>query len=281
MATPPDRTARRPRLESLEGRQLLSLIDAPPTLHVLNGPGVHVLKSGAVYIVNPTQIRVSGTAQPGTASTTVTVGIFAEDRAGDLVNGGQPLAVVTPDFLGRYHATIALPSTIRKDINFLVAREEAVGTQVSQIALNGTTIRDLSGNIQLNPGSVSGLSGSIATPTLGISGISGSISNPANTLSGLTGSISTPSNTLTRLSGTLNNSATSITGLTGDISTTGGSLSAVGGSLSLNSFPISLPPFAPGTGGPATGSFTGLTGTVGASSGSLTNGTGTIGRLRT
>ena len=269
---------------------MLTLIGAPPTLKVLNGPGVHVLRSGAVSIVNPTLIHVTGTAQPGNASTRVLVGIFAEDRDGNVINGGQPLAVTAPDFLGHYRATVALPSTIRKDVNFLVAREEAVGTQVSQITINGTTISGLAGAIQINPGSISGLSGSIATPTLGISGIGGSISNPGGTVVGLSGSINNPATNISGLSGSLNNPATNISGfggsisnpattisgLGGSISLLGGSISAFGGSLSIDNFPITTPAGA-GSGGPATGSFTGGSGTIGTQSGTFSDGTGTIG----
>ena len=126
-------------------QQLLSLIDAKPTLHVLNGPGVRVLRSGAVYIVNPTQIRVTGTAQPGTprrpcpSASTPRTAPGTSSTAASRSPSSRPTssAAITP--------RVALPSTIRKDVNFLVAREEAVGTQVSQIAINGTTIRNLSG----------------------------------------------------------------------------------------------------------------------------------------
>ena len=264
-------------LEPLETRNLLStLLGSKPTITVLDGPGVRHYQSGIVNLLNPSPIQVYGTAQPGNAQTTVTVSIYAEDRGGNIVNNGQPLAVVTPDFLGRYHATVTLPSNIRKDVNFLIAREEATATQVSQLAINATTISNLSGNINLNPSTISGLTGSIATPTLGISGITGTISNPGTGISGITGTITTGPAGISGIAGTITNGPSTISNLAGNIA--------------IPSFPITTP-IGTGTGGPAPGTFsggtgnitptgtstlTGGTGTVGATTGTLAGGTGTI-----
>ncbi len=127
-----DPRSRAPRLESLEERNLLSLIGSKPTLFVENGPGVRNLRHGGVSIIQPANIHVSGDAQPGAPGTTVQVSIFAEDRAGNIVNGGAPLATTTPDALGRYSAVVSLPSTTRRDVNFLVARETASAVETSR-----------------------------------------------------------------------------------------------------------------------------------------------------
>ena len=81
---------RSPRVESLEDRNLLTLIGSKPTLEITNSPGVRSHGS-AIYITQPAVIQVSGTAQPGPAGSTATVSIFAEDSSGNLVNGGRPL----------------------------------------------------------------------------------------------------------------------------------------------------------------------------------------------
>src|SRR2546421_538220 len=118
--------------ESLEGRELLSLlINAKPTLEVHpTPPSVRPFHGGAVAIVQPANIRVFGTAQPPIGFD-ATIDIFAEDRFGQIVNGGLPLATTTPDALGRYNAVVSLPSTIRKDVNFLVAFETVTGSITS------------------------------------------------------------------------------------------------------------------------------------------------------
>jgi hypothetical protein len=249
-------------LEALETRNLMTtLIGSKPTITVLDGPGVRHYKSGIINLLNPSPIQVYGTAQPGNANTSVTVSIFAEDRGGNIVNDGQPLATTTPDFLGRYHVTVTLPSNIRKDVNFLIAREEATSTEVSQLAINATTISNLSGNLNLNPSTISGLSGTIATPTLGISDIAGSISNPSTAVTGLSGSISNGPTAITGISGSISNPSTGITNLAG--------------AINIASFPITTPT-GTGTGGPAVGTLTGGTGVVGASTSTLSGGTGTL-----
>ena len=96
------------RLESLEDRNLLSLIGSKPTLDVVDAPGVKHQHNGAIYITQPAVLQVQGNAQPGAAGTTTLVSIYAEDSSGNLVNGGQPLATATPDSLGRYHTLVAL-----------------------------------------------------------------------------------------------------------------------------------------------------------------------------
>jgi hypothetical protein len=250
-------------LEALETRNLLStLIGSKPTLTVLDGPGVKHYKSGIINLLNPSPIQIYGTAQPGNANTAVTVSIFAEDRGGNIVNNGQPLATTTPDFLGRYHVTVTLPSNIRKDVNFLIAREEATSTEVSQLAINATTISNLQGNLNLNPSTISGLSGTIATPTLGVSGISGTITNPDTAVTGLTGTISNGPIGISGISGSISNPATDITGISGTIATP--------------SFPITVPG-GTGTGGPiAGGTLSDGSGTIGASTSTLSGGTGTL-----
>jgi X-X-X-Leu-X-X-Gly heptad repeat protein len=248
-------------LEGLETRNLLTtLIGSKPTITVLDGPGVRHYKSGIINLLNPAPIQIYGTAQPGNANTAVTVSIFAEDRGGNIINNGQPLATTTPDFLGRYHVTVTLPSNIRKDVNFLIARQESSSTEVSQLAINATTISNLSGNLNLNPSTISGLSGTIATPTLGISGISGTISNPSTAFSGLTGTISNGPIAISGISGSISNPAT---------------VSSLTGTIVIPSFPITTPVGA-GTGGPATGTLTGVTSTNPASTSTLSGGTGTL-----
>lgn len=176
--------------DSLEHRNLLSvLINAKPTLNVeINPPHVTQHHRG-VYILQPTIIHVTGSAQPPAANDTVRVDFYAEDAQGNLVNGGNPVGTATPDFLGLYKADITLPSTIRKDVNFLVARETAIGTIGSDLVINPTTLSGLTGTLGINGTTASGLIGTVADP--------GSVSTIAATQGGFTGTVSNPATTST------------------------------------------------------------------------------------
>ena len=189
-----DRISRRVTalLESLETRSLLSLISAPPTLEVLPSPGVRFNREGGISITQPAAIHVYGTAQPGAPGTTVQVSIYAEDSEGNLVNGGAPLATVTPDFLGKYSAVVSLPSMLRKDVNFLVARETASATETASLTINGTTVNNLSGSVQVDPGTLTGLTGSVSNPSTTVTGVGGTITTPSTPISNLGGTITTP-----------------------------------------------------------------------------------------
>ena len=237
---------RSPRVESLEDRNLLTLIGSKPTLEITNSPGVRSHGS-AIYITQPAVIQVSGTAQPGPAGSTATVSIFAEDSSGNLVNGGRPLATVIPDALGRYHALVQLPSLSPKDVNFLVAREEITATQVSRIGIDPTTFSGLNGSLAVQPGTLSGLAGTSLNPTTTLTNLAGTVFNPAGTITGLGGTISTP--------------ATPISG--------------IGATLTVPVFPTNGPGGA-GTAGPAVGTILGGTGTLGAQVATLAGGTGSV-----
>lgn len=184
--------------DSLEHRNLLSvLINAKPTLHVEVDPPHVTQHHRGVYILQPTIIHVTGSAQPPAANDTVRVDFYAEDAQGNLVNGGNPVGTATPDFLGLYKADITLPSTIRKDVNFLVARETAIGTIGSDLVINPTTLSGLTGTLGINGTTASGLVGTVADP--------GSVSTIAATQGGFTGTVSNPATT-----STLNATQTSI-----------------------------------------------------------------------
>ncbi|WP_337175671.1 hypothetical protein [Paludisphaera sp.] len=191
-----DRSAKRRnrfRLESLEDRSLMSvLINAKPTLEVIpQGNRVREMR-GAIYLTQPTPIAVTGTTQPPTSGVQVLVQIFAKDANGNLVNGGAPLASATPDFSGQYTATLSLPSRLRADVNTLFARVTAVGSLVSNVQINpttlsgltgdltvdGTTLRDLTATIN-NPATTGTLTGGFVTPATPITGIGGTITTPA------------------------------------------------------------------------------------------------------
>jgi len=180
------------RVESLESRNLLSLIGSKPTLSVIDSPGVRNHRGGGVYITQPTTIQVVGTAQPGPPGSAVQVEIFAQDSAGNLVNGGAPLATVVPDALGRYRALVTLPSMLPKDVNFLVARETASATQVSQLAINGTTVSGITGTLAINPGTLTNLTGTVSNPANTITGLGGTITTPATPISNIAGTITIP-----------------------------------------------------------------------------------------
>ncbi len=168
------------------------LISAKPTLEVLpQGNRVREAR-GAIYITQPTPITVTGTATPTSPHARSVVQIFAKDGNGNLVNGGAPLATATPDFSGQYTATLSLPSRLRKDVNTLFAREVAVGSFVSQLQINPTTLSGLNGDLTINgttlndltatinnPASTGTLTGSIITPSTPITGIGGTITIPA------------------------------------------------------------------------------------------------------
>ena len=197
--------------ESLETRALLSLlINSKPTLDIqANGPGVRRNPGGSYSIIQPVTFKVFGTAQPP-INLDATVSIYAEDRNGNLVNGGQPLAVATPDFLGRYSARVSLPSTIRKDVNQLVAFETVNGainanltinpTTVSGIVgtstVNGTTLRNFAGQVNIVPGTVGGITATVANPNGTISALSGPITiAPGTTIGGITSAVNTAAGT--------------------------------------------------------------------------------------
>jgi hypothetical protein len=189
------------RLESLEARNLLSLlITDKPTLEVQPAPPRVVRDHQGIRIIQPATIHVSGTAQPNVpGSAQSQIAIFAEDRDGSLVNNGLPLANATPDFLGRYQASFALPSTTRRDINFLVALESATGalhasvssesTGISglsgNLTINGTALNSLSGTLALDPGSPTSLTAT-ATGTATASARTGAISNGAGAIGSAT-----------------------------------------------------------------------------------------------
>ncbi len=252
------------RLEPLESRALLTLIGSAPTIDVIAGPGVKHLASGEISILQPAAIHVVGTAQPGAPGTTVSVGIFAEDSQGNVLNGGLPLAAVTPNMLGTYRATVFLPSILRKDVNFLVARETATATETSTLAINGTTISDLSGNLSLGATTLSGLTGTLATASTTITGLTGTISTPAEGvgLGGVALNIAAFPLTIGGGGGTPGVAGPATGTLVGGftIPATSASLSAGAGALAAS-----------------TGTLT-ETGTaaVGATAGFLTGGTGTI-----
>src|SRR3954452_19971343 len=142
---PPSKRTASLQMESLENRDLLSvLINAKPTLEVVP-EGHRVTQShGAISIIQPTPITVTGTAQPPAPNVQVVVQIFAKDANGNLVNSGAPLATAVPDFSGQYTATLSLPSRLRGDVNSLFAREVAVGTLGSTLQINPTTLSGLS-----------------------------------------------------------------------------------------------------------------------------------------
>jgi X-X-X-Leu-X-X-Gly heptad repeat protein len=286
-------------LESLESRNLLTLIGSAPTIAVLNGPHVHHYRSGAVNIVQPAHIQVYGTAQPGNANTLVAVSIFAEDRGGNIVNNGQPLAVVTPDALGRYHATINLPSNIRKDVNSLVAREDAISTEVSQLAINGTTFTSTSGTLTNGTGTLNASTSTLAggTGTLGaqtgtLAGGTGTLGAQTGTLAGGTGTLGAQTGTFLQtgtvtlggvgggqtiagLTGTTATGATAITGIGGAITTTPTSITGIGGTVSTT--PTDITGISGSISNPAT-QITGITGSI-AVSGTIAPTTGTSTRV--
>ncbi len=189
-----DRGTRRPSLglETLERKNLLSisgLIAAAPTLNIQLDPP-HVTKfphgNGEISILQPAIINVYGTAQPQAPNSIVRVLIFAEDAGGNLVNNGQPLNTFTPDVLGRYSGQISLPSNTRKDVNYLVAYEEALGRFSSDITIKPTTLSGLTGNVALNGTSLTGLTGSLTLNDTTINGLNGTITTGPTTVSGLT-----------------------------------------------------------------------------------------------
>ena len=181
------------RLESLEARNLLSLlITDKPTLEVRPTPPRVVRDHQGIRIVQPATIQVFGTANPNIpGSAQFQIAIFAEDRDGNLVNDGRPLANATPDFLGRYQASFALPSTTRRDINFLVALESGTGALPASVSSESTGISGLSGNLTINGTALNSLNGSLALNPGSLTNLTATISNPPGTT--LSGGIATES----------------------------------------------------------------------------------------
>lgn len=254
------RRFRAPHVESLETRSLLSvLINAKPTLEVVPRPHrVREVRDG-ISILQPTRVTVTGTAQPPAANVQVQVEIYAKDVEGNILNGGAPLATAQPDFSGQYTATFRLPSTIRKDINILFAREVAVGTLESTLRINATTLSGLSGNLNINattlsalsavinnPEAVAALAGRISNESLQIGGLAGLLeiftfptstdgvpgtAGPATGIfAGGTGTIEEGEGTLTG-TGTTPASESELTGGTGNIAATGGTFTQTGTAL--------------------------------------------------
>ncbi len=248
--------------EALETRNLLStILGSKPTLDALDGFGVQHNRFGGISITQPAVIQVFGTAQPGAPGSTVEVSIFAEDSNGTIVNGGAPLATVTPDVLGRYRATVTLPSRLRADVNYLVARETGSITEQFNLAINPTTLSGLNGTLTIDPGTLSGLAATVANPATTLTGVTGTVANPGSTSTGLTGTITNGPGTISGFGGTVTTPATPISNLAGTIATP--------------VFPISTPGGA-GTGGPAVSTLAGGTGTLGAQVGTITGGSGAI-----
>jgi hypothetical protein len=258
------------RIESLESRNLLSLIGSKPTLDVVDGPGVHHHRGGSVFITQPATIQVVGTAQAGAPGTTTSVSIYAEDSEGNLVNGGDPLATVTPDFLGRYNAIISLPSMIPKDVNFLVARQTSSATQTSALTINPTTISGLNGTISLDPGTLSGLTGSIANPATTLTGIGGTISTPATPISDLAGTITTPAFPITTPAGpgTAGPSVGTLVGGSGTLGAQVGTLA--GGTATVPATTSTLTQTGTAAISALTGTFANGTGNIAATTGTST-----------
>jgi hypothetical protein len=172
------RRALRPRAEGLETRALLSVFLADnPTLEVVTrGRDVTRFRDGYA-IVQPTGLRVRGEAQPDGVGYTTQVEIYARDRRGAVLNGGAPLAVTKVDSFGRYSAKLTLPSTVRKDMNMLVARQVAVGTLTGTTLIAPTTLTGLTGNLAIAPTSIQGLAGSINLPSTQITGLQATLVN--------------------------------------------------------------------------------------------------------
>jgi len=210
------------------------LINAKPTLEVLpQGNRVREAR-GAIYITQPTPISVTGTAQPPSSNVQTIVEIYAKDANGNLVGGGAPLATATPDFSGQYTATLSLPSRLRGDVNTLFARQVAVGSFVSRLqidpttlaglqgdlAINGTTLNDLTATIT-NPATTGTVNGAIITPATPVTNIGGQINIPAFpvNVAGVTGTAGPAVGAILGGSGLLDPQMGTITG--GSISTTG------------------------------------------------------------
>ena len=249
-----------PWLESLEIRNLLSvLINAEPTLEVLP-QGNRVRESrGAISIVQPTPITVTGIAQPPAPNVQVVVQIFAKDANGNLVSGGAPLASAVPDFSGQYTATLSLPSRLRKDVNVLFAREVAVGTLSSTLQINPTTPVGLSGNLTINGTTLRNLVAPINNPAL-TAALNGTTATPATPITSIGGTITTPVFPITTPggAGTAGPAVSTLVGGTGTLDAQVGTI--VGGTVVT---PPSTSNLTRGTGAidPTTGTLT-LTGTT-------------------
>jgi hypothetical protein len=254
-------------LESLEARNLLTLIGSQPTLEVINGPGVHVNPSGTVSILQPAAIQVTGTAQPGPPGSTVQVSIYAQDSEGNLVNGGAPLATVTPNSLGIYRAVVSLPSMIRRDVNFLVARETASAVETSTLAINGTTINNLTGTLSLDPGTLSSLSASISNPPSTITGLGGTITTTSTPISNIAGTITTPAFPIST-GGTAGPATSTLLGGTGTLGAQVGTLA--GGTANVPATTSTLTQTGTATESARTGALSNGTGNIAATTGTAT-----------
>ena len=261
--------------EVLETRNLLSLlINAKPTLDIQpDGKSVKLAPHGAYSIIQPATIKVFGTAQPP-IGLTATVSIFAEDRNNQIINDGQPLATATPDFLGRYSATVSLPSTIRRDVNYLVAFETVTGSINSNLTINPTTLSGLTGNLGINGTTLRDFTGQVSIAD-------GTVAQLNATIAGTTGTSSPLTAPLTIDAGT------TITGITGAISSNGSTtLTLNGGTIVTPGSTITLPggttaPTAPLTIPDLTGTLTipgtpTVNGTIAITGAPLSGGAGTL-----
>ena len=184
--------------------------------------------SAASALLNRPPSKSSAPPSLARPAQTVQVSIYAEDSEGNLVNEGDPLANVTPDFLGRYQAIVSLPSMLRKDVNYLVARETAVATQTSSLAINGTTINGLNASISNPAYTITGIGGTVITPATPVSNIAGTITTPAfpiNLGGGGTGTAGPATSTLLGGSGTLNAQVGTLAGGTANVPGTTSTLS--------------------------------------------------------
>jgi hypothetical protein len=205
---------------------------------IANPPAVRPFHGGFA-IIQPTEIGLRGVAQPPAPNVATLVEIFGIDHSGNLLNGGSPLAVTTPNVLGRYQTTVSLPSMIRKDINQLVAREVVIGSVTGPLTINATTLSGLNGLLAINGSTLSGFSGTITLNGASITSLTGSITNPGttSTLTGttgpipgtVTGTITNPGSTSTLTgAGTIGAQSGTLTDGTGTISATTGTFTQSG-----------------------------------------------------
>ena len=220
-----------PALESLETRNLMSvLINAKPTLEVIpSGNRVREVR-GAISIVQPTAITVTGTAQPPASNVQTIVQIFAKDSNGNLVNGGAPLGSAAPDFSGQYTTTLSLPSRLRRDVNTLFAREIAVGTLDSNVQINATTLAGLNSSLAISATTLAGLTGTISNPA-STGTLNGTVITPATPMTGIGGTITTPAYPTNTggVTGTAGPAVSTLVGGTGTLDTQAGTI--VGGTI--------------------------------------------------
>lgn len=252
---PKPHTPRRslPCLEPLEGKALLSLlITDRPTLAVAAVPHRVVPdRQGGLRVLGPATVQVFGSAQPS-INVDVQVGLFAQDESGTILNNDEPLAVATPNELGRYAATVPLPAALAGQTIELIALEVASGTLTSDIAIPATTLRGLSGTVMLGggvlfnlggslslePGMLTNLNATLTTSTGGLTGLTGGISNPGASLTldnGTTGTVGASLSTLGAGSGTLSPLTGNLTGGTGTETARLGNFTGGRGSVSASS----------------------------------------------